>query len=294
MSIFSGHKFEGLDSLLGAEGAENEIMPVETELLDDFPNHPFSVKDDEDMDALTESVKECGILEPLTVRKAGDRYEIISGHRRRRAAVLCGLETVPVIVREMSNEDAIIRMVDSNLRRETILPSERGWAYRLKADALKHQGKANESGLSTAEEIGQADGRSGESVRQYIRLTYLINALLNAVDNKRLPLKTGVELSYLDESAQEQLFDVMLAMETYPKPAEAAKLRELAEAGELDQEAMELLIIREAKPEPEHVKVPMTRFRHFFSADTDKKQVENTIFKALTYYEMNGMPEVEV
>lgn len=221
------------------------IYEIPLEQIQDMPDHPYKVKDDDNMAELTESVKEHGLLQPVLVRplEGKDTYEMVSGHRRKRAYELAGLETIPCRVRELTKDEAIIMMVDSNLQREEILPSEKAFAYKMKLEALKRQGQRTDLTSNplggklgeTASFIGEQIGDSGTQVRRYIRLTNLIPDLLNLVDEGRIKLRPAVELSYLPEETQTVLFDEIQAQDATPSHAQAIRLRKLYETGSLSE-----------------------------------------------------------
>ena len=238
-------KLTSYDELLGGGEETNDIQQVSLEHLHSFENHPFQVNDDEAMAELVESVKEEGILTALLVRPLGDgEYEIIAGHRRRHAAQLAGLKEVPVIIRNMDQDTAVRAMVDSNLQRPNILPSEKAFAYRMKMEAMNHQGT---SGGISAKDIGKNANDSARQVYRYIRLTYLMNDLLNAVDRDVIGLQVGVELSYLTVPEQEVVEEVHESTGKYPSLEQAKKIRQHREEKTLTKEIVRLLIIGERK-----------------------------------------------
>ena len=273
--------------------------------ISDFPNHPFKVRMDQSMVELADSVKQYGVLVPSLVRPMLDgSYQMVSGHRRKRAAELAGLPTVPCIIRELTDDEAIIVMVDSNLQREQILPSEKAVAYKMKLDAMKRQGQrtdltspplveklSGKAALSTAQ-IGKAAGESHEQVRRYIRLTNLIPELLDMVDNSvlkeagklQMALRPAVELSYLPEAEQTALLEVMEGEIRTPSHAQAIKMRSISEQGKLNPDVI-LSIMQEEKPnQVEQFKMPKARIAKFFPAGTPAQKMEDTIVKALELY----------
>ena len=273
--------------------------------ISDFPNHPFKVRMDQSMVELADSVKQYGVLVPSLVRPMPDgSYQMVSGHRRKRAAELAGLPTVPCIIRELTDDEAIIVMVDSNLQREQILPSEKAVAYKMKLDAMKRQGQrtdltspplveklSGKAALSTAQ-IGKAAGESHEQVRRYIRLTNLIPELLDMVDNSvlkeagklQMALRPAVELSYLPEAEQTALLEVMEGEIRTPSHAQAIKMRSISEQGKLNPDVI-LSIMQEEKPnQVEQFKMPKARIAKFFPAGTPAQKMEDTIVKALELY----------
>ena len=260
--------------------------------ISDFPNHPFKVKEDEKMMELIESVSEHGVLAPVLVRPKDNGYEMISGHRRKYASNLVGKVEIPCIVRDLSDDEATILLVDSNLQREEILPSERAFAYKMKIEALNHQGKQSDltstplvSKLRTNEKVGQEHGDSREQVRRYIRLTELIPSLLDMVDEKRVAFQTGVTISYLKKDEQEQLLDSMAYEDCTPSGAQAKKMKEFSEQGKLNENVI-LSILQEEKPnQVEKIKIPKERISKFFPKGTPEKKIEETIVKALELYQ---------
>ena len=271
--------------------------------ISDFPNHPFKVRMDEEMEKLAESIKERGILLPLMVRPMPDGgYQMVSGHRRKRAAELAELPTVPCIVRELTDDEATIIMVDSNLQRERVLPSEKAFAYKMKLDAMKRQGQrtdltsvpvAQKSGGKTSRQLlGEQVGESQDQVRRYIRLTNLIPELLDMVDNSvlkekdtlQMALRPAVELSYLTESEQRALLETMSVEDCTPSHAQAIKMRDFSEKGKLNPDVI-LSIMQEEKPnQVEQFKIPRNRIDKFFPAGTPAQKIEDTIVKALEMY----------
>ena len=272
--------------------------------ISDFPDHPFKVRMDESMTEMVESVKERGVLSPVLVRPMPDGgYQMVSGHRRKMAAELAELPTVLCIVRELTDDEAIIIMVDSNLQREKVLPSERAFAYKMKLDAMKRQGQrtdltsANDlqklvQGQTSRESIAKKTGTSHETIRLYIRLTNLIPELLDMVDNSvlkekdklQMALRPAVELSYLTEAEQKDLLETMTVEDCTPSHAQAIKMREFSEKGKLNADVI-LSIMQEEKPnQVEQFKMPRNRIDKFFPAGTPAQKIEDTIVKALEMY----------
>ena len=271
--------------------------------ISDFPGHPFKVRMDEEMERLMDSVKARGILSPVLVRPLPDGgYQMVSGHRRTRAAELVGLSTVPCIIRELTDDEAIIVMVDSNLQREQVLPSEKAFAYKMKLDAMKRQGQrtdltsvpvAQKSGGKTSRQLlGEQVGESQDQVRRYIRLTNLIPELLDIVDNSvlkeagklQMALRPAVELSYLPEAEQTALLEVMEGEICTPSHAQAIKMRAFSEQGKLNPDVI-LSIMQEEKPnQVEQFKIPKERIDKFFKPGTPAQKIEDTIVKALELY----------
>ena len=268
--------------------------------ISDFPDHPFKVRMDESMMELADSVKQHGILVPSLVRPMPDgSYQMVSGHRRKRAAELAELPTVPCIVRELTDDEAIIIMVDSNLQRERVLPSEKAFAYKMKLDAMKRQGERVDltstpavSKLRSNELVGAQSGESREQVRRYIRLTNLVPELLDMVDNSvlkekdklQMALRPAVELSYLSKDEQNALLEAMEGEDCTPSHAQAIKMREFSEKGKLNPDVI-LSIMQEEKPnQVEQFKIPRNRIDKFFPAGTPAQKIEDTIVKALEMY----------
>ena len=281
------------------------VIDLPAAQISDFPDHPFKVRMDEEMEQMVESVRERGVLSPALVRPMPDGgYQMVSGHRRKLAAELAELPTMPCIVRELTDDEAIIIMVDSNLQRERVLPSEKALAYKMKLDAMKRQGQrtdltsppvveklSGKAALSTAQ-IGKAAGESHEQVRRFVRLTNLIPELLDMVDNSvlkekdkpQMALRPAVELSYLPENEQTALLEIMESEDCTPSHAQAIKIRDFSEKGKLNPEVI-LSIMQEEKPnQVEQFKIPRNRIDKFFPAGTPAQKIEDTIVKALEMY----------
>ncbi len=269
-----------------------KIRIISITLIDDAPNHPFHVRDDVEMTALMESIALYGVLSPCIVRHKGEeRYELIAGHRRKHACVRLGKDSLPVIIRDCSDEEAIISMVDSNLQREKILPSEKAFAYKMKSDALNRQGKRTDltstpvvSKLRTNERIGDANGESREQVRRFIRLTYLIPELLEGVDNQKIAIRPAVEMSYLSEEEQKDLSYVIDTLEATPSLAQAIQIRALSKEGKLDLDAITNILNTKKPNQVEKLKIPMQKFEKYFSRGTTPNEMETVIFAALDEY----------
>ena len=262
-----------------------EELPL-TELTP-FKNHPFKVKNDAEMAELMKSIADAGVLSPALARpKEGGGYELISGHRRLAACKALGMDTMPVIVRKLTDEEAVITMVDSNLQREHILPSEKAFAYKMKLDALKHQGKSSAQVAQklSVEIVGEAAGESKDQVRRYIRLTNLIPEILQMVDDGRIALTPAVELSYLQPSEQETLFSVMDCDEVTPSLSQAQRLRRMSEEQRFTDSAVMQLMSEVKGNQVEYVKVPVDKLRSFFRPDTSMKQMTETLVKAMDFY----------
>ena len=266
------------DDSLGGVATLEDVREVAIDELHSFTDHPFKVKDDEEMKELVESVKAQGILTALLVRplKKGG-YEIISGHRRKHAAELAGLKQVPVIVREMDKDSAVQAMVDSNLQRENILPSEKAFAYRMKMEAVKHQGV---SGANSAKKVGKENKDSARQVYRYIRLTYLMNTLLKAVDENIIKLQIGVELSYLSIIEQEMVEEVHDSTGKYPSLEQAKQLRKHREEKSLTKEVIRLLIIGEPKKKTS-ITFKQDDIKKYFPPDYDEQKMRSIICQLL-------------
>lgn len=280
------------ESLTDAKREKVRVIPIQ--FFDDFPGHLFKVKMDEDMEALIESVKEFGILTPLLARKTEqERYEIIAGHRRKLAAKKAGLRELPVILRDMTRDEAIIAMVDSNLHRERILPSERAFAYKMKLEARNRQGKRTDltstpvvSKLRSNEEVGLEGGDSREQVRRYIRLTYLSKELLQMVDDGRIALRPAVEISYLKNEEQRDLLNAIGFSEATPSLAQAIELKKRSKTGKLNTDVIFSIMAQQKPNQVEKIKIPTSKFEKYFSRNTTQAQIEKIIFIALDeYYE---------
>ena len=304
---------------LGLTGAYNDLFSTQAERdnaqrsyvidlptaeISDFPDHPFKVRMDESMTEMVESVKERGVLSPVLVRPMPDGgYQMVSGHRRKFASELAELPTVPCIVRELTDDEAIIIMVDSNLQRERVLPSEKAFAYKMKLDAMKRQqGERTDltsatplqklGGKTSREILAEQSGESHEQIRKYIRLTNLVPELLDMVDNSvlkekgtlQMALRPAVELSYLPENEQNALLEVMESEDCTPSHAQAIKIRDFSEKGKLNPDVI-LSIMQEEKPnQVEQFKMPRNRIDKFFPAGTPAQKIEDTIVKALEMY----------
>ena len=272
--------------------SQETVCTVPISLIDDFAEHPFQVRDDEDMERLIQSIDNNGVLNPVILRKNGERYELIAGHRRKHACLRLGISGIPAIVRELSRDEAVVEMVDSNLQREHILPSEKAYAYKMKMDAMKRKaGRPKEnstpmvSNLRTDEIIGEESGESREQVRRYIRLTELIPELLTMVDEEKIAFRPAVELSYLTHDEQTDLLETIESEDCTPSLAQAIRMKNLSKVGKLDMDTI-FAIMTEQKPnQKEKIKIPMERLEQFFPRGMPQKQIEDTIVKALTLYQ---------
>ena len=277
--------FMSTEERLDVKKPKVEAIPLAA--LTPFRNHPFKVKEDEEMAQLMRSIADAGVLSPALARPLPDGgYELISGHRRLAACKALGMGTMPVIIRDLMDEEAVITMVDSNLQREHILPSEKAFAYKMKYDALKHQGTSSQLGtkLRTDELLAQNSSDSRNQIQRYIRLTHLIPDILKLVDEGKIALTPAVELSYLQPSEQEMLFSVMDSDEVTPSLSQARRLRRMSEAQTLTDDAVLQLLSEVKGNQVEYVKVPVDKLRSFFRPDTSVKQMTETLVKAMDFY----------
>ena len=275
-----------------AEAQLEKVVTLNPADISDFPNHPFKVKRDEAMAEMVDSVKQYGVLVPALVRpKADGGYEMVAGHRRKCAATLAGITEMPCIVRSLTDDEATIIMVDSNLQRETILPSEKAFAYKMKLEAMKRQGQRSDltstpvvSKSRSNEELGQKNGDSREQVRRFIRLTELIPPMLDMVDSGKIAFRPAVELSYLSKEQQQSLYDTMECEDCTPSLAQAIKMKAFSRDGKLTEEVI-LSIMKEEKPnQREQFKMPKERISKYFAPGTPAQKIEDTIIKALELY----------
>ena len=296
MPIDSGNlALKGLDDLFSTEEKRQEeqreqVQQIPIDALHPFTNHPFKVLDDEAMTRTVESIAQYGVLAPLIARPRpdGDGYEIISGHRRQYAAKLAGLETLPVIVRQMSDDAAVILMVDSNLQREHILPSERAFAYKMKLDAIKNQGARSDltspqlaAKFRSDDAVAKDQGISGDTVRRYIRLTSLIPELLDMVDDKKIAFNPAVELSYLKPEEQTNLLEAMDMEQATPSLSQAQRLKKFSAEGKCTLEAMCAIMSEEKKGELDKVTLTSDKLRKYFPKSYTPQKMEETILKLL-------------
>lgn len=273
------------------------VLDLTLDQIGDFPNHPFKVRQDEAMMEMMESVQLHGVLVPGLVRQLADgSYQMVSGHRRKLASRLAGLDTLPCIVRDLTDDEAIIVMVDSNLQREKVLPSEKAFAYRMKLEAMRRQGKRTDltstpvveklkgkDALSSAI-IGKAAGDSYEQVRRYIRLTYLLPEILAMVDDSKIAFRPAVELSYLAEKEQRILYDAMGHADCTPSLAQAIKMKSFSREGKLSEAVIRSIMAEEKPNQKEQFRIPKERISKYFKPGTPARTMEDTIIKALDYY----------
>ena len=291
-----------VDDLFSTQESRDEaklerVINLSSAEISDFPNHPFKVRMDEEMQQMAESVKEHGVLVPALVREKPDGgYEMVAGHRRKRAAELAELSKIPCIVRNLTDDEAIIVMVDSNLQREKVLPSERAFAYKMRLEAMeRRQGQRNDltsandlqklaKRQTSRDKVAAKAGKSHETIRLYIRLTYLIPEILDMVDDGKIALRPAVELSYLAEKEQHFLLDTMFSEDCTPSHAQAIKMRKFSQEGKLNPDVI-LSIMQEEKPnQKEQIKIPKERISRYFAPGTPVQKIEDTIVKALELY----------
>ncbi len=274
-----------------------KIYDIPLSEIDDFPNHPFQVRMDEDMDQLVESVKERGIITPVTLRKKDDgRYEIVSGHRRRKACELAGLETIPAEIKELTRDEAIILMVESNLQRSVILPSEKAFSYKMRLEAMKRlPGRPpkenggplvhNYDGQKSRELLAEESNDSARQIQRYIRLTFLIPEILQMVDDGKIALRPAVELSYLNDWEQQDLVDAMAFADATPSHAQAIKLRKFSAENKLTQEVLESIMCEEKPNQKEKISVRYEEARKYIPSSVPFNKTGDYILKALEYYQ---------
>lgn len=278
-----------------AEAQLEKVVTLNPADISDFPNHPFKVKQDEAMAEMVDSVKQYGVLVPALVRpKADGGYEMVAGHRRKCAAMLAGITEMPCIIRNLTDDEATIIMVDSNLQRETILPSEKAFAYKMKLEAMKRQGQRSDltsaplepklKGSRSNEELAASSPDSRSQIQRYIRLTELIPPVLHMVDSSKIAFRPAVELSYLSKEQQQSLYDTMECEDCTPSLAQAIKMKEFSRDGKLTEEVI-LSIMQEEKPnQREQFKMPKERISKYFAPGTPAQKIEDTIVKALELY----------
>lgn len=278
-----------------AEAQLEKVVTLNPADISDFPNHPFKVKQDEAMAEMVDSVKQYGVLVPALVRpKADGGYEMVAGHRRKCAATLAGITEMPCIVRNLTDDEATIIMVDSNLQRETILPSEKAFAYKMKLEAMKRQGQRSDltsaplepklKGSRSNEELAASSPDSRSQIQRFIRLTELIPPVLDMVDSGKIAFRPAVELSYLSKEQQQSLYDTMECEDCTPSLAQAIKMKEFSRDGKLTEEVI-LSIMQEEKPnQSEQFKMPKERISKYFAPGTPAQKIEDTIIKALELY----------
>lgn len=289
-------KMHSVDELFGIGGesgshAREHIKDIDISELSPFKDHPFRVLDDEKMQETVESIHGYGVLNPIIVRpKQPHGYEIIAGHRRKRACEILGFDKIPCIIRELSDEEATIIMVDSNIQRDELLPSEKAFAYKMKLDAVKKQGKRRDltscqldkklKGKVSSDMIAEEMGESQKQIYRYIRLTHLLKPLLDMVDDKRIPFNAGVELSHLMPDLQETLLKTMEAHSVFPNLAQSVQMRQLAQEGRLDETGMEL-VLTGTKPQQVSIKLHRKKLNDYFPENYSSEQIEEVIYELL-------------
>ena len=297
-----------LDEIFSSEesrqGGNEQIQHLPLSSLVPFKDHPFRVVDDDRMMETVESVREYGVLVPIIARPVEDGlYEIVSGHRRKHAAELAGLTEIPVIVRDLDDDAATILMVDSNLQRETLLPSERAWAYRMKLEAVERTlGRPKKEGLivsnfqgkKTTDIIGEASGESGRTVQRYIRLTYLLPDLIDMVDSGKLGFFAAVELSYLDDQQQFDFLDAMEYSQNVPSLSQAQKIKKMCQSGECDEKVMQTMLSEDKKQPEDKVTFKGDFLRKYFPKNYTPQQMEDVIVKLLKQWQKKRQREQEL
>lgn len=286
-----------LDNLFTTEQEREEakretVIDIPLTEIDDFPHHPFKVRVDENMMEMMDSVREHGVLIPAVVRpKADGKYEMVSGHRRKRASEMVGKEKISCIVRDLTDDEAIIIMVDSNLQREKILPSEKAFAYKMKLDAMKRQGKRTDltsrpqgEKLNSVDKMSEDVSDSARQIHRYIRLTNLVPTILDMVDDGKIAMRPAVEISYLTEDQQYSLCDTMELEDCTPSHAQTIKMRKFAEEGKLTGEVIQSILQEEKSNQKEQFRIPQERISKYFPPGTSKEKMQDTIVQALEYY----------
>ena len=276
-----------------ADAQRERVQEIPLDQLKPFKNHPFKVRDDQRMLDTVDSIREYGVLVPAIARPDPEGgYELISGHRRKRGCEMAGLQTMPVIIRDLDDDAAVLVMVDSNIQREELLPSERAFAYKMKLEALKHQGARSDltsrqvvGKLEMADVVGQNAGESGRQVQRYIRLTELISELLNMVDERKLAFNPAVEVSYLKRDEQRMLLEAMDAEQTTPSLSQAQRLKKFSQEGRLTEEAMSAIMSEEKKSDMDKVTLRSDTLRRYFPKSYTPKQMEQTIIKLLDVWQ---------
>ena len=271
-----------------------KVMNLPISAISDFPDHPFKVREDKEMQDLMDSIREYGVLVPALVRPREGGYEMVAGHRRKKASELAGLPELPCIVRNLTDDEATIIMVDSNLQRETILPSEKAFAYKMKLEAMKRQGKrtdltsvpvAQRLKKTSREILGEQVGESQDQIRRYIRITFLIQPILDLVDTGKIAFRPAVELSYLSNDMQKILLDAMECEDCTPSLSQAIKMKEFSKNGRLSEDVIYSILQEEKPNQIEQFKMPKQRISRYFPEGTSAKKMEDTIVKALELYQ---------
>lgn len=265
-----------------------QVQEIRIDQLRGFKDHPFQVKDNEELQALCDSIREYGVLSPLLARPTEDGYEIISGHRRKAVALKLGLDKLPVLVRDMTDDEAVILMVDSNLQRENLLPSEKAFAYKMKLEAIKHQaGRPKKNSPQVAanyrsdDAVAEKEGVSGDTIRRYIRLTYLAKPILDLVDQQRIAFSPAVELSYLTRQEQAELWDIMQSEDCTPSLSQAVRLKKLSQKAELTPEKILDIMSEQKANQKDRVRIEVSQLRKYFPRNYTAHQMEQSILKLL-------------
>lgn len=262
-----------------------QVQKIRIDQLRMFKDHPFQVKDNEELQALCDSIREYGVLSPLLARPTEDSYEIISGHRRKAAALKLGLDKLPVLVWDMTDDEAVILMVDSNIQRENLLPSEKAFAYKMKLEAMKHQGKSTScqvgTKLRTDEIIAQTADESARTIQRYIHLTYLAKPILDLVNQQRIAFSPAVELSYLTRQEQAELWDIMQTEDCTPSLSQAVRLKKLSQKAELTPEKILDIISEQKANQKDRVRIEVSQLRKYFPRNYTAHQMEQSILKLL-------------
>lgn len=284
-----------MDDKSRAEAKLPRIYDIPLTEIDDFPDHPFQVRMDEDMEQLVESIKERGIITPITLRQKEDgRYELVSGHRRKKACEIAGFETIKAEIRELTRDEAIILMVESNLQRSVILPSEKAFSYKMKLEAMKRQGQRTDltssplgmksQGKQSLDVLGEATGDSRNQIHRYIRLTELIPSILEMVDEGKIAFRPAVEISYLLKGEQEELHEAMSFADATPSLAQAIKMKEFSKNGKLTPEVIESIMGEEKPNQKEKISFRADKLRKFIPASVPYSKTEDYVIKALEHY----------
>lgn len=270
---------------------KEQVMNINVSELHPFQNHPFYVRDDESMQTLCDSIREYGVLSPLLARPIGEGYEIVSGHRRRAAAMKLGVDKLPVLVRDMTDDEAVILMVDSNIQRENLLPSEKAFAYKMKLEAIKHQGERidltcgqvghKSAGKKSVQVVADNSSDSKTQIQRYIRLTYLAKPILDLVDEGRIAFSPGVELSYLTKLEQAELWDIVKSEDCTPSLSQAVRMKKLSQKGELNAERIFEIMSEEKANQKERVRIEVSQIRRYFPKGYTSQQMEEKILQML-------------
>ncbi len=295
MGIASNIKLNPLDSLFGKDNP-NGITEVLISALVDFKDHPFKIIDDEKMSDMIESIKEYGVLTPIIVRSKNDKYEIVSGHRRKYACAKAGITKIPAIIKQLNDDEATLLMVDSNIQREEILPSERAFAYKMKLEAMKRQGKRTDltcgqvdhklKGKRSIDILAEETDESRKQIQRFIRLTNLNKNLLEMVDTKKIPFNTAVELSYLKENEQEILYDAINEYGTIPSMKQSARLKNFSKEEKLDKNVIDAIMTEETET-PIKINLTGKSLKKYFPKEYTQKQMEDVIYKLLEDWAKN-------